>query len=373
MTIYRPTIATISLDAVRHNIRAIQEKVGAGCRVMAVVKANAYGHGMAQVAKASLEAGAAWLGVATVDEAIALRDLKFKAPILIMGPTLPEHAEILVAKNISVAVGSLEVARALGRAARKLGKKARIHIKADTGMGRFGFWWENLAALLPEIKKIRGLHLEGCFTHFATSDIADYTYTRWQHENFTKLLAAAAQQKIRFDIIHAANSGAIMQHPETYHDIVRAGVMLYGMLPDSETKPTVPIKPVMTLTTRLVEIREHPKGRCISYGCTWQMPHAGRVGILPIGYGDGYSRKFSNKGQVVIHGRRAPIIGRVCMDQTLVDLNAIPEAQIGDDVLLWGQSEIGVLKVEQVAKWMGTITYEVTCALGSRVPRVYVQ
>ncbi|HOE63691.1 MAG TPA: alanine racemase [Candidatus Sumerlaeota bacterium] len=373
MIIYRPTIAAISLDAVKHNIQAIQKKVGAACQVMAVVKANAYGHGMAQVAQASLEAGAARIGVATVDEAAILRDLKIKAPILVMGPALLEHAEFFIARNISAAVGSIEAARAFGRAARKLGKKARIHIKTDTGMGRFGFWWENLAALLPEIKKIRGLHLEGCFTHFATSDIADYAYTKWQHENFKKLLDSAARQKIRFDIIHAANSGAIMQHPETYHDCVRAGVMLYGMLPDQKTKPTVPIKPVMTLTTRLVEIRQHPKGRCISYGCTWQTPRASRIGILPIGYGDGYSRKFSNKGQVLIRGRRAPIVGRVCMDQTLVDLSAIPEAQIGDRVLLWGENELGVLKVEEAAKWMGTITYEVTCALGARIPRVYIK
>ena len=368
---YRPTIATISLEAVRHNVHAIQEKVG-NSMVMAVVKANGYGHGMLEVARASLEAGAQWLGIATVDEALALREAGLSAPILILGPTFPDTAEICVANDISVAVGTFDLARALGRAALKLRKKARVHIKVDTGMGRFGFWWKDLIPVLSELKKLRGIHLEGTFTHFAVSDIADPSYTRWQNSNFRRFLEATARAKVRFDIIHAANSGAILQHPDAYYDMVRAGVMLYGMLPDPATRPTVPIEPVMTLTTKLVEIRHHPKGRFISYGRTWQTPRKSRIGTLPIGYGDGFSRKFSNRGEVVIRGRRAPIVGRVCMDQTLVDVTHIPEAEVGDDVLLWGKMGENILKVEEVAQWMETITYEVTCALGPRVPRMYV-
>ncbi len=372
MIFYRPTVASISLDAVRQNVRAIQARVGEGCLVMAVVKANAYGHGMIEVAEAALDAGAQWLGIATVDEAIALRKTGIDTPVLILGPTFPADAETLVANDISVAAGSLEVARALGRAARKLKKRALIHVKVDTGMGRFGFWWKNLIPLLANLKRVRGIRLEGCFTHFATSDVRDPAYTRLQHNRFKRLLTAARRENIRFDIIHAANSGAILQHPDTFYNMVRAGVMMYGMLPDPQTMPTVPLLPVMTLTTKIVEIRTQPKGRSLSYGCTYKTLHKSRIAILPIGYGDGYSRKLSNRGEVIIRGRRAPIVGRVCMDQTLVDITNIPAARIGDDVLLWGTWGKDTLKVEEVAKWIGTITYEVTCALGCRVPRIYI-
>lgn len=340
--------------------------------VMAVVKANGYGHGMLEVARASLKAGAKWLGIATVDEALALRKAGISSPVLILGPTFPDTAEICVSNDISVAVGTFDLARTLGRSALRIRKKARMHIKVDTGMGRFGFWWKDLISALGGLKKIKGIHLEGVFTHFAVSDIADPSYTRWQNSNFRRFLDAAARAMVRFDIIHAANSGAILQHPGTYYDMVRAGVVLYGMLPDPKTSSTVPTEPVMTLTTKLVEIRQHPKGRFISYGLTWKTPRKSRIGTLPIGYGDGLSRKYSNRGEVVIRGRRAPIVGKVCMDQTLVDVTHIPEAEVGDDVLLWGKMGKDVLKVEEVSQWAETITYDITCSLGSRVPRVYV-
>jgi alanine racemase len=368
---HRPTVAIVSLSAIRDNIAAIREKVQSQCRVMAVVKADAYGHGMIPVAKAAIEAGAAWLGIATVDEAVILREAGFRVPILILGPSFPRDSETLVSHDISVAVGSLEMASALGRAALKLKKKALVHLKVDTGMGRFGFWWKDLVSLLTDIRKTRGIRLQGCFTHFAVSDIADFAYTKWQNANFRNVLAAANKAKIKFDLIHAANSGAILQHPDTYYDLVRAGVMLYGMLPDVQTMPTVPIKPVMTLKTRLVEVRTHPRGRFLSYGCTFQTGRKSRIGIMPIGYGDGLSRKLSNRGEVMIRGCRAPIVGRVCMDQILVDVTDIPGAAVGDDVLLWGSDGKDVLKIEEVSSWMETITYEVTCALGRRVPRIY--
>ncbi|MBN1903006.1 alanine racemase [Candidatus Sumerlaeota bacterium] len=369
---HRPTVALVSLSAVRDNIKAIREKIGQDCRVMAVVKADAYGHGMIPVAKSALEAGAAWLGIATVDEAVSLRESGFRAPVLLLGPSFPEDAETLVSHDISVALGAFDVARALGKAGLKLHKKALVHLKVDTGMGRFGFWWKDLASRLSDLKKIRGIHLQGCFTHFAVSDIADFSYTRWQISNFRQFLAAAQKEKVSFDIVHAANSGAILQHPDSWFDLVRAGVMIYGMLPDKETTPSISIKPVMTLKTKLVQIHERPKGRFLSYGCAFQTRRKSRIGILPIGYGDGFSRRLSNRGEVIIRGCRAPIVGRVCMDQVLVDVTDIPAASIGDDVLLWGQNGNDTLKVEEVASWMDTITYEVTCALGKRVPRIYM-
>ncbi|HPB31252.1 MAG TPA: alanine racemase [Candidatus Sumerlaeota bacterium] len=370
MSNQRPTIASISLAAVRHNIQAIAKAVGPAA-VMAVVKADAYGHGMIPVARAALSAGAAWLGVATVDEALALRDEGFTCPILLLGPSFPDDAPHLASRDISVAVGSLDVARSLSAAAEKAGRTARLHIKADTGMGRFGFWWEDLITMLPMLAALPAVRLEGCFTHFAASDAADETYTKLQLSRFRLLVSAAVEKGIHFDLIHSANSGAILQHPQTWYDLVRAGVMMYGMMPDPETRPSISLEPVMTLATRLIEVRQHPPGRCLSYGCTFRTDRPSVIGIIPIGYGDGYSRRMSNRGAVIIRGRRAPVVGRVCMDQVLVDLTDIPGACVGDPVLLWGKRGQDCLPVEEVARWMETITYEVTCALGRRVPRKY--
>jgi len=372
MSFHRPTRAVISLAAVRHNTRVIRKRIGKASGVMAIVKADAYGHGMIPVARASLEAGAKWLGVATVDEALAIRKQGIDSPLLILGPTFQADADTLVRNNISVAVGSLKIARALGKAAGKRRTKAKVHIKVDTGMGRFGFWWKELIRLLPEISRIQGITLEGCFTHFAVSDAANPGYTRKQHDRFRKLIEAAAMGGIRFPLIHCANSGAILQHPGTFYDMVRAGVVLYGMLPDKETKLTLPLKPVMTLTTNIIEIRTHPSGRYLSYGCTFRTRRKSRIAILPIGYADGISRKMSNRGEVIIRGCRVPIVGRVCMDQILVDVTDIPGARVGDPVLFWGKQGKNVLKAEEVAEWMETISYDVTCGVSRRVPRVYV-
>jgi len=372
MTMHRPTRAVISLEAVRHNVRVIQEKIGQDRIVMAIVKADAYGHGMIPVAKAAFEAGAGWLGIATVDEAVCLRETGISKPVLLLGPSFPGDAETLVENNISAAVGSLRILKALNSAAEKMNKSARIHLKVDTGMGRFGFFPDDLIKLFPEIKNNKNLILEGCFSHFAVSDSLDFEFTRKQHQNMKRFLNTAQKENVSFNFIHIANSGAILQHPDTYYNMVRAGVILYGMLPDTETEMTVPLKPVMTLMTKLVELRNIPEGHFVSYGCTYKTTRKSRIGIMPIGYGDGLSRKLSNRGEVIIRGRRSPIVGRVCMDQVMIDLTDIPEAQPGDDILLWGKNGSDELKAEEVSKWAETITYDITCALTPRIPRIYI-
>lgn len=450
---FRPTSAIVNLGNYQWNLREIQRRIGKRCRVMAVVKAQGYGHGMLECARAAAEIGVKWFGVATVDEALLLRQdvtanwqqmeeekhetrearkeardnsqllteewreaqgkrqkievgqskssrVMLEADdvvrILLMGPTFPADAEVLVENGIDVAVGSLAVAKALNKAAGKRQKtrggsskqgagsrkvedvllqrnfKARAHLKVDTGMGRFGFWFEDVPEIVDELKKLENIEWVGLMTHFSESDSPNFTYTRWQIKNFNWLIKECELRGFRPQFIHAANSGAILQHPDAYYDMVRAGIMSYGMLPDVRTRRTIAIKPVMTLLTRIINVREVPAGRYLSYGRTYQTKRRTRVGILPLGYGDGYPRHFSNCGYVIVKGKKAPVIGRVCMDQVLIDITRIPEAQVGDEVLVYGQKGKDYIPIEEMAHRIGTISYELTCRLTARVPRIYV-
>lgn len=379
---HRPTQAIIHLSHIQANLRAVQQKVGTARKVWAIVKANAYGHGMLRVADACLAAGAYGLGVATTDEAIRVRDRFHTSPILLLGPSLPADAEDLVANEIDVAVGDPVMARALSGAAARLEKHARAHLKVDTGMGRFGFAAEELSARASELAALPAIHWNGVFTHFAVSDSPapeDVLYTsmqlRWLRRAMSDLVRHFPRGKDALPMLHACNSGGVLQHTEAYLDAVRPGIMLYGHLPDPLCKPTVPLLPGMTLKTRIVHLRTHTAGSSLSYGRTYECPRETRIGILPIGYGDGYHRHLSNRGEVVIDGRRAPIRGRVCMDQTLVDVTDIPGAGVGSEVILFG-GQPGPdgrppLPVQEVADWLKTITYEVTCHIGRRIPRIY--
>ncbi len=381
-TLHRPTVAVVHLGNIQANLRAVQARVGAACKVWAVVKANAYGHGMIPVAEACLEAGAHGLAVATADEAIALRVRFPESPILVLGPTFPGDADPLVAYRIDTAVGDEAVARALSRAAQHRETRARAHLKIDSGMGRFGFAAEDAPRIATELADLPGIQWTGLFTHFAVSDSPappDREYTEVQLRWFHRAVDAFRNHlpTIRGDgpMLHACNSGGILQHPNAFLDAVRPGVMLYGHLPDPATEPTVPLLPGMTFKTRIASIRVHPPGASLSYGRTYVCPDETRIALLPVGYGDGYNRLLSNHGEVVIAGRRAPIRGRVCMDQTLVDVTEIREADIGAEAILFGgppgTNGRPPLPVQEVAGWLKTITYEVTCQVGNRVPRLY--
>lgn len=372
MVTYRPTKAIVNLEAVRENVRNVKEKVSPA-KVMAVVKANAYGHGMTECAKAAFQAGASYFGVATVDEAIELRKtFAYPFPILVLGPIFPSDGEVIIENKIEVALGSIEVAQALNSASEKFNIPALVHLKIDTGMGRFGFWFEDILKHVEEIKNLTNVKIIGLMTHFSDSDSKDFTYTKWQLKNFKKAIKDIKKNGIEAGMIHAANSGAIHQHPASYFDMVRLGISLYGYYPSSECSRELKLSPALSLTTKIIKIRNIPKGRFLSYGKTFKTTRDSRIGILPIGYGDGFVRKNSNNGHVLVRGKKAQLIGRVCMDQILIDLTDISEAAEGDDVVLIGTQGSEIISMEDFAERIGTITYEVTCLLTKRLPREYI-
>jgi alanine racemase len=239
-------------------------------------------------------------------------------------------------------------------------------------MGRFGFWWEDVPPLFDTLLGFRHVKWEGLMTHFSESDVRSKKYTKWQISNLEQLREQCKAAGFKPAIVHAANSGAVLQHPDAFYDLVRPGIMTYGLLPDPVCARTIDIKPVMTLMTRIIQVREFPRGRYLSYGRTYQTKQKTRVGILPMGYGDGYPRHLSNKGYVMVHGRKAPVIGRVCMDQVLIDISRIPRADTGSEVLVWGKKGRNTVPLEEISSMIGTITYELTCQVTPRVPREYV-
>ncbi|AKX95009.1 alanine racemase [Moorella thermoacetica] len=369
----RPVWAEIDLEAVARNVRAIKKILAPQTEIMAIVKANAYGHGAGPVARTALANGVSWLGVATLGEALDLRREGITAPLLILGYTPPEDAGRVVEADISQTVFSVDQARALNAAAAAVGTRARLHLKIDTGMGRLGFLPREAVTAARAIADLPHVTLEGIFTHFAASDAADKTYTQRQLGLFQQVIAELEKQGITFPWRHAANSGAIIDLPGTHFNLVRAGIILYGHYPSPEVqRERLALTPVMTLKTRVVLVKEVPAGSYISYGCTYRTPGPARIATLPVGYADGYSRLLSNRAEVLVRGRRVPIVGRICMDQCMIDVTAIPEVRVGDEVVLFGRQGGQTLTVEEVAAWMGTINYEILCLISKRVPRVYL-
>ncbi len=372
MSDFRPTLATINLAAFRHNLDEVRRLVGHPRGIMAVVKANAYGHGMTVLAREATKWGVQALGVATADEALELRETQGLAeiPILIVGPTFAEDAEMLQKANVSVAVGNAALLREHMAVGRRLGQPPRIHLKFDTGMGRNGFRADDFSALdsfaqVPEA-------LEGLMTHFTVSDEPDEEsrqFTDGQCQAFAAVVREVHRQGLR-PVIHAANSGAVLHHPATHYEMVRPGMMLYGANPDPNGEQ-LSVRQVMTLSTRIVSVHDRREGEPISYGRTYTMPRDGRIGLLPVGYGDGLPRSLGGRAEVLVAGRRAPIRGRICMDATMIDLTHIPEAVAGDEVVLYGGQGTERVSLEEVARHAGTIPYEITCQLGRRVPRAY--
>jgi len=371
---FRPTVATISLAAFRHNLDEIRRRVGAPRGIMAIVKANAYGHGMSAMAREAVKWGVQALGVATTDEALELRETQGcgEIPILVMGPTLPADAEVLLKNDISVAIGNIGLLREHLAAGRRLDMLPRLHVKIDTGMGRYGFRQDDLS-FLDELKAMPQA-LEGVMTHFSVSDETDEesrAYTDQQSLRFAAVVREIHKVGLR-PVIHASNSGGVLHHAHSHFEMVRPGMILYGANPDPNGE-ALPLRQVMTLSTRIVSIHAHAKGDPISYGRTYRMQRDGRIGILPIGYGDGLPRSLGNRGYALVAGRRVPIRGRVCMDQTMIDLSESPGVQVGDEVVLYGSQGTERISLEEVARLAGTIAYEITCQVGRRVPRAYVE
>ncbi len=367
----RPTVAVIDLKAIRSNVQSVVQKVKPA-RVMAVVKANAYGHGMPEVAKTALDAGADYLAVALVEEGIGLREAGILEPTLIFGGFFPDQAKLFVQYDLDATLYSVRNGEALAKAARLLGRRARVHVKIDTGMGRVGVPWEKAADFVAEVAAMDALELVGVYTHFATSDERDKTFANLQLERFRWVLKQIESRGISIPIKHAANSGAILDMPEAYFDMVRPGIMLYGYYPSFETTESVPLQPAMAFRSRVLFVKEVEKGTSVSYGRKFVAPRKTTIATIPVGYADGYNRLLTNQGEVLIAGKKYPVVGRVCMDQILVDLGPGSQVREGDDVLLFGKTPAGEVSVYDICRKLGTIPYEVTCWVSGRVPRIYV-
>jgi len=367
------THARIHLDNIRFNIDGIRAAVGPQRKILVAVKANGYGHGAVEVSRMAERIGVDWLGVATVPEGIELREAGIGLPILKFSPAFPEEMDAAVRGGLTLTVCDRENVDALERTCQAAGLRADVHLKLDTGMGRIGATPADAPALAVRIERhCPHLRLDGIFTHLPVSDDADPSYTRGQIAGFkaaVDAVHAALGRRVAF--VHCANSGAVLGHEYGWFDMVRPGIMIYGFYPDEGTPRTIPLRPGLSFLTRVSFVKRVTAGTSIGYGRTWIAPEDTSIGTIPAGYADGFNRLFSNKGRVLIRGRSYPIVGRVCMDQSMVNLGPDTNVQVGDEVVLIGKSGDEEITCYEWAKTLGTITYEVTCQINSRVERVY--
>lgn len=371
-----PVWAEVRLNSIAHNIKEIRRITNRKAGIMAVVKADAYGHGDCEAARVLLANGADCLAVARVSEGVRLRNSGFAAPILILGYTPPRQFRELLRYELSQTVYDLDTAFLLNEEAGRAGVRAKVHIKVDTGMGRLGVHYKGPGAPgeIEAIARLQHLDAEGLCSHFATADSADKTYAREQFENFVDIAEELKRRGLEFPFKHCANSAAIIDMPETHLDLVRPGIVLYGLYPSEEIhRERISLRPVMVFKTSVAQVKKVPSGFKISYGATYTTPEPTIIATITVGYADGYSRLLSSKGEVLIHGHRARVVGRVCMDQCMVDVGHIPDVSAGDEVVLFGPQGQDEISVEEVARWWGTINYEVVCQVGTRVPRLYIE
>ncbi len=374
------TWAEIDLDALSANFQAVRSALRPDCRVMAVVKADAYGHGAQLTAKAFSDAGADWLAVSNLDEALQLRKAGITLPLLILSYTPPEETETLVRHGITQTVISLPHAKALSEAAVRAGVTLPVHLKLDTGMSRVGFFCQSpgdaAADEITSVCRLPGLRADGVFTHFAVADECTEesdAFTRAQYARFTGMLSELQARGIAFPLCHCCNSAATLRFPEMHMDMVRPGIILYGLYPEPSLRKLLPLRPVMSLRTRVSQVKTVPEGSFVSYGRAFTASRGTDLATVPIGYADGYTRRVEDGAYMLVHGKRAPIRGRVCMDQCMLDVTGISDVESGSIATAFGQSGESFLPVEIVAAWSGTIHYELVCAVGKRVPRLYMQ
>lgn len=368
MRFYRPTWAEVNLDNLAYNFYQIKKLLASQTKVMVTVKADAYGHGLVPVSKKLVSCGVDYLGVASIDEGIKLRKDNIKAPVLILGIALKKDIAPLFRYNLIPTVCTEEFASDLNKKARSLGKAIKIHVKVDTGMGRLGVLHHDALELVKKIHRMKFIHIEGIFTHFAFAD-TDKDFTRHQIELFRRLAQNLERAGIHIPLVHAANSMGVIDFKDSHFNMVRPGLVIYGLQPVKNLK--VKLKPVLSLKTRIIYFKEVPSGYGISYGHIYITKKKTTVVTLPLGYGDGYPRNLSNAAPVLIKGRRFKISGRICMDQIIVDVGDLAVKQ-GDEVVLIGSQGKNKVTAEELAELSGTIPYEIVCGLGSRIPRVYI-
>ena len=366
-----PTYATVNLTALAHNLSCIKRCLSPGCEVMAIVKANAYGHGAVETAQALARQGIGRFAVASLDEGIALRQAGLSGSVVVLGALFEQQIADLVAHRLTPVVSDTRILPALAKAARPHPTPYPIHLKVETGMGRLGLSPEELLSLLDSPLLRNPLQVEGMMTHLADADGADNDFTERQLVAFRSILEQIRQRGITIPLVHAANSAAIVRFPEAHFSLVRPGIMLYGYHTLPATVPAPDLRPVLSLRTTIVQLRRLSRGDTVSYNRTFIAKRPTRIAVLPIGYADGYSRRLSHRGSVLIQGRRAPIVGLVCMDMIMVDVTDLAPVHVGETVTLIGQQGGESIWADEVATWIGTIPYEVLCGIGSRVPRLY--
>lgn len=372
------TWAQVSLDNIGHNYRAIKNKVG-DALVMAMVKADGYGHGAPAVSLYLEKCGVTYFGVSNLDEALQLVHAGVSKNIMILGYTPLEYAKELIENCFIQTVYSKEYAQGLSEAATKLSGEIRTHLKIDTGMSRYGFVChedgkiESCACESHYVANLPNLSCEGIFTHFSESDNPLSDFTKKQYDLFLKIIEEIEKKGTKFKVRHCSNSGAIMNYPEMALDMVRPGVILYGMLPSDQTEDTLGLIPAMSLKSVISQIKEVEAGASVSYGRTYNTQKETMLAVMPIGYADGYMRALSGKAFVVVRGKRVPLRGRICMDICMADVTGINGVSVGDEVTIFGPSDGEVVSADELAKICNTINYEITCIIGKRVPRIYIE
>ena len=368
--VVRPTAVTVNLSRITENYRGIETAVSPA-KVMAVLKANAYGHGLIEVAKHMVTLNVPYLGVAFLEEGIMLREVGIETPILVMGGILGNQIPLFLQHNLTLTASSVDKLTQIDTAAAEMGITAKVHLKIDTGMERIGVHYYNAETLLEAALACEYCDVEGIYTHFANSDAVDLTSARLQLERFNQVLTFYKARGIpRPPLCHMANSGAILQLPEAHFDMVRAGIVLYGVYPSTEVRQTIAVRPALSWKSHVVYFKVVKPGHPVSYGSTWQTDHMVRVVTVPVGYGDGYFRSMSNRAEVIIRGQRYPMVGVVCMDQIMVNIEW-DSAYNNDQVILIGESGDSIIRCEDLAEWAGTIPYEILTNINTRVPRLY--
>lgn len=368
---YRQTWAQVDLSAIAHNVRALKRRLPPHARMMVAVKANAYGHGIVPVSRKLVASGVDSLGVASVDEALTLRHHGIRASILNLGAFLESDIRAIVSNDIAATVTDEKLAQALNDAAGRLKKKAKVHIKIDTGMGRLGVWHREADAFIMKMCRLSHLNLEGLYTHFPVAD-SDEAFTRSQIAAFCALVDKLEIRGVQIPLKHTANSMAVVGFKDAHFNLVRPGLAIYGLHPKDELCGAMDLKPVLSFKTKIVYLKRVPKGRSISYGRTHITKKDTLIATLPVGYGDGYNRQLSNQGRVLIRGQFCPVVGVVCMDQTMVDVGHVKGVRLEDEAVLIGRQKDKIIRVEDIARQCHTIPYEVVCWISPRVPRVYI-
>lgn len=362
----------VDVGALAHNVKRLRAHLSPSCAIIGIVKANAYGHGAVDISRALLQQGVTSLAVATVSEGIELRETGIISEIIVLGPTVPRELGDLLHHRLTPMIYDESMLLALSERLRDAPGPCPVHVEVETGMGRLGIDADRLIPLLHSPAFKGTLRLAGLMTHFADADNVDASFTKEQIERFTRLVEQVRGAGLTVPVAHMANTAGLVGHPQSHLDAVRPGIGLYGYQSSHSTGEPIGLRPVLSWTTHIVQIRHLQPGESVSYNRTFKAARPSRIAVLPVGYADGYNRLHSNRGSVLLHGRRAPVVGRVCMDMTMIDVTDIPQASPGDEVALIGVQSGETITAADVAAWQGTIPYEVLCAIGHRVRRVYV-